>query len=31
MWIGISAAENARRCKLSPANEGGITNRYQLR
>ena len=23
MWIGISAAENARRCKLSPANEGG--------
>jgi hypothetical protein len=29
MWIGISAEENARRCK--PAREKWVTNRYPLR
>ena len=29
MWIGISAEENARRCK--PSHEGWVTNRYPLR
>jgi hypothetical protein len=29
MWIGISADENARRCK--PSQEGWVTNRYPLR
>jgi alkylation response protein AidB-like acyl-CoA dehydrogenase len=29
MWIGISAEENAKRCK--PSHEGWVTNRYPLR
>src|SRR6202022_2523189 len=29
MWIGISAEENARRCK--PSQEAWVTNRYPLR
>jgi hypothetical protein len=29
MWIGISAEENAKRCK--PAQETWVTNRYPLR
>jgi hypothetical protein len=29
MWIGISAEENAKRCK--PSHEGWVSNRYPLR
>src|SRR5207253_2957692 len=29
VWIGISAEENARRCK--PSHEGWVSNRYPLR